>query len=54
MNIYFNEVNTIYEPFISIHFTYLGISVTVLIAAILFALSVCNLFFMLEELYKYE
>jgi len=35
MNININEVNTIYEPFMSIHFTYLGISITILIAAIL-------------------
>nr|WP_312579570.1 hypothetical protein [Sedimentibacter sp.] len=38
MSIFFNKANkanTIYEPFISVHFTYLGISVAVLIAAIL-------------------
>ncbi len=35
MNININEVSTIYEPFMSIHFTYLGISITILIAAIL-------------------
>jgi len=35
MNIFINEVKTIFDPFVSIQFNYFGISIVVIITAIL-------------------